>query len=95
MMVVIAYDISSNENGKKRLSKISKECEKYGQRIQNSVFELLLTPSQFEILKNYIIKNINPTYDSIRIYYLGSNWENRVEHIGSKEPYNPEGVLIF
>lgn len=95
MMVVIAYDISSNENGKKRLSKISKECEKYGQRIQNSVFELLLTPSQFEILKNYIIKNINPTYDSIRIYYLGSNWENRVEHIGSKEPYNPEGVLIL
>ena len=44
---------------------------------------------------NYIAEIINKDEDSLRFYYLGNNWKNKVEHIGTKKSYNPEGVLIL
>ena len=38
---------------------------------------------------------IDKEEDSLRFYYLGNNWERRVEHIGAKKTYNPEGVIII
>ena len=50
--------------------------------------------SAFLKLKDRLIKLIDERQDSLRFYYLGNNWEKRVEHIGAKETYNPEGVII-
>lgn len=96
MMVLISYDVSTVDSaGKARLRKVAKECQNHGQRVQNSVFEADLDYSSFLKLKDKLVKLIDQESDSLRFYYLGNNWEKRVEHIGAKETYNPEGVIII
>ena len=96
MMVLISYDVSTtNNSGKTRLRKVAKECQNHAQRVQNSVFEADLDYSSFLKLKARLCELINPNEDSLRFYYLGNNWEKRVEHIGAKTTYNPEGVIII
>lgn len=96
MMVLISYDVCTTDNaGKTRLRKVSKECQNHAQRVQNSVFEADLDYSSFMKLKHNLIKIIDEEKDSLRFYYLGNNWKRRVEHIGAKETYDPEGVIIL
>ncbi|MGC8545553.1 MAG: CRISPR-associated endonuclease Cas2 [Athalassotoga sp.] len=95
MMILVSYDVAEDEGGKKRLRHIAKICENYGQRVQYSVFECLVDPAQWEKLKQELIDKMNPDYDSLRFYFLGANWQNRVEHIGAKKVYNPEGPLMI
>lgn len=96
MMTLVSYDVCTmDNNGKTRLRKIAKECQNYGQRVQNSVFEINVDYSTFLKLKDRLEKLIDPKQDSLRIYYLGNNWKKRIEHFGAKETYNPEGILIF
>jgi CRISPR-associated protein Cas2 len=95
MMVLITYDVNvTTEGGKKRLRQVARQCQNVGQRVQNSVFECLVDPTQFSILKNELKKTIDPSKDSLRFYYLGANWKKRVEHFGEKETYDPEGFLF-
>jgi CRISPR-associated protein Cas2 len=96
MMVLITYDVNvTTTAGKKRLRQVAKQCQNYGQRVQNSVFECLVDPTQFAALKHKLEKIIDPDTDSLRYYFLGANWRKRVEHIGNKETYDPEGILII
>ena len=96
MMVIISYDVATSDpGGKKRLRKVAKECQNHAQRVQNSVFEADLDYSAFMKLKESLLKIIDQEKDSLRFYYLGNNWERRVEHFGAKQIYNPEGVLII
>lgn len=96
MMVIISYDVStSNPDGKKRLRKVAKECQNHAQRVQNSVFEADLDYFSFLKLKDRLINIIDTENDSLRFYYLGNKWEKRIEHIGNKSTYNPEGVIII
>ncbi len=95
MMTLVSYDVSTvDKAGRTRLRKVAKACQNYGQRVQNSVFEVDVDYGIFLKLKDTLTKLIDPTQDSLRIYYLGNNWKNRVEHIGAKETYDPEGALI-
>ncbi len=95
-MVIISYDVSTSDpNGKKRLRKIAKECQNHAQRVQNSVFEADLDYSSFLKLKSKLIDLMDSEKDSLRFYYLGNNWHKRVEHIGAKTTYDPEGVIIL
>ena len=95
-MVIISYDVSTSDTaGKKRLRKVAKECQNHAQRVQNSVFEADLDYSAFLKLKERLLEMIDKEKDSLRFYYLGNNWERRVEHFGAKQTYNPEGVLII
>ena len=95
-MTLVSYDVSTTDNkGKTRLRKVSKECQNYGQRVQNSVFEIDVDYGTFLKVKDKLLKIIDPKHDSLRIYYLVNNWKHRVEHYGTKETYDPEGVLIF
>ena len=84
-----------NKEGKKRLRRVAKECVNYGQRVQNSVFEIDLDYTEFLKLKQKLINAIDNSEDSLRIYYLGNNWKKRVDHFGAKATYDPEGVLII
>lgn len=95
MMVVVSYDVSEDNNGRKRLSKVAHICENYGQRVQNSVFECLIDPVEWTNLKNALEMTIDKNVDSLRYYYLGANWKNRVEHIGAKEILDPEGLMLL
>jgi CRISPR-associated protein Cas2 len=94
-MVLITYDVNTTtEAGEKRLRKIAKLCMNYGQRVQNSVFECLVEPHQMVLLKNMLIDIMDKEKDSLRFYYLGSNWRPKIEHIGANPGYDPEGILI-
>ena len=96
MMVLICYDVNTaTASGRKRLRKVAKECQNHAQRVQNSVFEADLDYSSFMKLKDRLEKLIDKKMDSLRFYYLGNNWKRRVEHIGAKETYDPEGVIII
>ena len=95
MMVLITYDVDTTSyGGEKRLRQVAKACVNYGQRVQKSVFECDLEPHQFTELKNKLQKLIETDKDSLRFYNLGSNWKTRVEHVGVKRPYDPEGIII-
>lgn len=95
MFVLVSYDVAVSEpGGQKRLRRVAKACKDYGQRVQFSVFECIVDPAQWVVLKERLIGEIDADADSLRFYYLGSNWERRVEHVGAKEGVDQEGVLI-
>lgn len=95
MMVLVTYDVNTETpEGRRRLRHVARECVNYGQRVQNSVFECLVDPTQFAKLKHALSTIMDKDRDSIRFYYLGANWQNRVEHLGNKTGYDPEGLLV-
>ncbi len=96
MMVLITYDVNTMDAaGRKRLRQVAKQCVNYGQRVQNSVFECIFDDAKCREVK-YILENIiDKEKDSLRFYYLGNNYKNKVEHIGIKPSIDMEGVLIL
>jgi CRISPR-associated protein Cas2 len=96
MLVVVAYDVSTeSEEGVKRLRRVARVCENRGQRVQNSVFECLVDAAQWVRLRADLVAEINAVEDSLRFYFLGDNWKRRVEHVGTKVAYDPQGPLIL
>ncbi len=96
MLVLITYDVCTQDDaGRKRLHQVAKQCEKYGQRVQNSVFECLLQPNELALLKYRLLSIINQNSDSIRFYNLGKKYQSKIEHYGAKPTYDPEETLIL
>lgn len=95
MFVLVTYDVSTTTDaGKRRLSRVARACLDYGQRVQNSVFECQIDPAQWVELKARLTELYDPTTDSLRFYFLGSNWRRRIEHVGAKRAIDPYGPLI-
>jgi CRISPR-associated protein Cas2 len=95
MLVLVAYDVNTQDaEGRRRLSRVAKACMSRGQRVQNSVFECPLDPAQWTALRGKLVDLIDPEKDSLRFYFLGKNWRRRVEHVGAKPSYDPEGPMI-
>ena len=95
MLVLVTYDVNvQTPAGRRRLRRVAKLCQDHGQRVQNSVFECLVDPAMWVSLKARLEEEINTETDSLRYYFLGSNWQRRVEHCGAKPAYDPEGPLI-
>lgn len=96
MMVLVSYDVRmSDEKGARRLRRVSKICKNFGQRVQFSVFECIVDPAQWARLRAKLESEIDPEQDSLRYYYLGSNWRKRVEHVGAKPSIDLEGPLVI
>ena len=95
MFVLISYDVATDDaGGQRRLRRVARACQDYGQRVQYSVFECIVDPAQWTKLKERLVSEINHERDSLRFYYLGSNWKHRVEHVGAKASVDQEGPLI-
>lgn len=95
MLVLVTYDVKTiEEGGKRRLRAVAKACRDYGQRVQFSVFEIEVDPAQWTKLKARLEGIIDSDHDSLRYYYLGSNWQQKVEHVGAKPAIDLGGVLI-
>lgn len=95
MLVLIAYDVNTEDyEGKKRLRKVAKICVDYGQRVQNSVFECHMDYSKSKEVIHKLVKTINIECDSLRVYYLGENYSNKIEHYGAKNSYDGGGLLM-
>ena len=95
MLVVITYDVNTETAaGRKRLRQIAKQCVNYGQRVQNSVFECLLDAAQCRMLQAKLVSIMDEELDSLRFYYLGNQYEQKIQHLGRNAGYQPEGVLM-
>lgn len=96
MHVLVTYDVSTtDEHGRRRLRRIARICEDCGQRVQNSVFECDLEPAHWVRVRAKLVAEINPEEDSLRFYFLGANWDHRVEHAGAKPSQHPKDPLIL
>jgi CRISPR-associated protein Cas2 len=96
MMVLVAYDVETESKaGQRRLRRVARACQDFGQRVQFSVFECNVDPAQWVRLKARLLQEIDPAKDSLRFYFLGANWRRRVEHVGAKPTYDPDGPIIL
>ncbi len=96
MLVLITYDVNTEtKEGKNRLRRVARQCQNYGRRVQNSVFECILDNAQSIMLKSQLIDIINEDTDSLRFYYLGNKYQMKVEHIGVDKGTSADEVLIF
>lgn len=96
LLVVVTYDVrTSSEGGTKRLRRVAKVCQNYGQRVQNSVFECKINSTQYKMLKRKILQEIDSEEDSVRFYRIGANYNNKIEHFGIKDSIDLEGPLVF
>jgi CRISPR-associated protein Cas2 len=93
--VLVTYDVATTTaQGRRRLRLAAKACLDYGQRVQDSVFEMKVDPAQWTMCKQRLLQIVDPSEDSIRFYYLGANWHRRLEHHGAKPTFDVEGPLI-
>jgi len=96
MLILVSYDVSFEDpGGARRLRRIAKTCENFGQRVQYSLFECVVDPAQWVRLRNQLLEEMDEERDSLRFYFLGANWKRRVEHHGAKAGYDPDGLLLI
>ena len=94
--MLITYDVATSDSaGRRRLRRVARLCQNYGQRVQYSVFECQIDPAQWVMLRAKLIREIDENADSLRFYRLGANWRPRIEHVGTKKSYDPDGPLVF
>lgn len=95
MLVLVTYDVATtSKGGATRLRAIAKACRDFGQRVQFSVFEIEVDPAQWVTLKARLERIIDAERDSLRYYYLGANWQRRIEHVGAKPAADLNRPLI-
>ena len=96
MMVLVSYDVATSDpGGAKRLRRVAKVCTNHGQRVQFSVFECIVDPAQWVVMRKLLVDAIDESQDSLRFYFLGANWRRKVEHVGAKAGIDQEGPLIL
>ena len=96
MLVLITYDVNTEDAaGRARLRKVAKQCVNYVQRVQNSVFECNVDAAKCRQIKALLEGIIDKKTDSLRFYYLGDNYKNKIEHIGAKPGFDVAEPLIF
>jgi CRISPR-associated protein Cas2 len=96
MLVVVSYDVSTlSKEGRRRLRRVARACTDFGQRVQKSVFECIVDPEQWTRLKHRLIGEMKSEEDSLRFYFLGSNFKRRIEHHGINEPVELDGPLVL
>lgn len=95
MMVLVSYDVSTTTpEGARRLRRVARACLNHGQRVQNSVFECVLENDQWIEFRAELLKLADLQQDSLRFYFLGKEWQRRVEHHGAKPSIDPDGPLV-
>lgn len=96
MLVLITYDVNTEmPEGKRRLHQVAKQCENYGQRVQNSVFECVMDAARCRQVQHILEDIIDKEKDSLRFYFLGNDYKKKVVHIGVKSSFDVEGPLIL
>jgi len=96
MLVVVSYDVETTDaGGRRRLRRIARTCQDYGQRVQFSVFECEVTPGDWVKLRAKLLEEMDQARDSVRFYFLGADGKRRIEHAGDRKPVDLDGALIF
>ena len=95
MFVLVTYDVSTlTKEGRRRLRRVAQACLNFGQRVQLSVFECQVREADLVRLRQALLEEINPSEDSLRLYLLGTDPSQRVEHYGQRPSIDYEDSLI-
>lgn len=96
MLILVTYDVNTEtESGRRRLRRVAKICERYGQRVQNSVFECLLDAAQYVVVKSELKEAIDLEADSLRFYSLGNHYKSRMESLGKSREWLQDDILLL
>lgn len=90
MFYVIAYDIPCD----RRRKRISDLLEGYGERVQYSVFECVLTKNKYKNLRQRLRKCYQENEDNIRFYPISQHTLNEIEVWGTKPVTELPGSTI-
>ncbi|MGN7612580.1 CRISPR-associated endonuclease Cas2 [Magnetococcales bacterium HHB-1] len=95
MDILVTYDVNTEDKaGRRRLRRVAKTCEDYGQRVQWSVFECCVNAMQLDKLTHALLENIDPETDSLRIYRLKGGRESAVQVYGKDQFIDFDDTLI-
>jgi len=95
MLVIATYDVSTETpEGRRRLRRVAKVCERVGQRVQKSVFECQVNEMQFEELERALLAEIDLEADNLRFYRLTEPHELRIKQYGVFRSIDFEGPLV-
>ena len=96
MVVVVAYDVKTESPaGRRRLRRVAQTCENYGQRVQKSLFECLVSGADWVLLRHRLLAEFSEKEDNLRFYFLDQTARDRVEHHGQGRPVDLTGPLII
>lgn len=96
MLVAVSYDINTEDAaGRRRLRRIAKACQDYGQRVQFSIFECEVSPARWVELRARLLAILDPKVDSLRFYNLGADGQRRIEHVGTRPPLDLDAPLLL
>lgn len=88
---VISYDIRDD----RRRTKVAKMLEDFGDRVQYSVFELVLErPQQLRRLQRRLLRVLDESEDSVRIYSLCSACHGRIELLGQGQVVTDKAAYV-
>ena len=96
MEVLITYDVATeSSDGRRRLRRVAKICEGYGQRVHLSVFECIVNAGELELLIHRLTAEIDATEDSLRIYRLREPRNKFLQIIGKVPAYDLREPLVL
>lgn len=95
MLILVAYDVSTETRaGRRRLRRVAKVCQNYGQRVQKSVFECKVDKTTYEILEKELLDEIDSNEDNLRLYRLNEPLEEHVKEFGQFKAVDFDGPLV-
>ncbi|MBI4693881.1 MAG: CRISPR-associated endonuclease Cas2 [Gammaproteobacteria bacterium] len=95
MLILVTYDVSTETKaGRRRLRRVAKACQNYGQRVQKSVFECTVDAATYEILEKHLLDEIDTVEDSLRVYRLTEPLKDHVKEFGNFKAVNFDAPLV-
>ena len=95
MEILVTYDVATDSAaGRRRLRRVAKACEAFGQRVQKSVFECTVNAADLERLKHRLEKEMEQKEDSLRIYRLLEPRERYLQTLGVQPTFDMHDPLV-
>ena len=89
MDVLVTYDIAQTDTrkGATRLRRVAQVCEKYGERVQFSVFECRLSPERLVRMISEVEDVIDRHRDSVIVYRFPGQLKNARTRFGRRQEH--------
>jgi CRISPR-associated protein Cas2 len=96
MFLLVCYDVeTTTTEGRRRLRRVAKTCESYGQRAQKSVFECRMEPALFLEFESKLVRIIDKTRDNLRIYFIDDDSIKKVKQFGESKLIDFEEPIVL
>mgnify|MGYP005864788775 CR=1 FL=1 len=85
-VAVFCYDVATPDKaGRRRLQRVAKFLERFGVRVQYSVFEVRLNEASVAIVREGVLRLMDTRQDSLRVYHVAEESLDTVQRLG-KQP---------